>query len=201
MTQQDIKNIFRQKLAKHEFKYDKRTNQKFIEIVDAHFIASSEYIVYHNHINPPTLQWYVDNYDPILSNQVDFVVDNIVEDPDTRQAYIMMLTPYTYKDDSKICTIGMHAIYQKDKKKVDYIVHMRSNNVCQYTQDYKWQLGVWLDIVNKLSDKLGEKIEFGTMYWNVDSLHIYEEDFKYLSDDTDIAKGLMTLEKIFDKTI
>ena len=201
MTQQDIKTIFRQKLANNEFKFDKKTNQKFIEIVDAHFMATSSYIVYHNHITPPTMQWYEDNYMPLVDNQIDEIVDIIKKDPDTRQAYIVMIDPKKYRSGDKICTIGMQVIYQKDKKKIDYIVYMRSNNACEYTQDYNWQFGIWCEIANKLSAAINEEINLGNMYWNAGSLHIYEEDFIFLSDDTRIAKALKGLEQLAHKKI
>lgn len=201
MTQESIKELFRQKLANEEFKYDQRTNQKFIEIVNASFIAKSGYIVYHNHITPPTLQWYEDNYMPLVDSQIDEIVDIIKKDPDTRQAYIVMIDPKKFRSGDKICTIGMQAIYQKDESKLDYIVYMRSNNVCEYSQDYSWQFFIWCEIANKLGTAINKEIHLGNMYWNAGSLHIYEEDFDFLSDDTDIAKALQVLEKIFDKTI
>ena len=49
MNELDIKKIFRQKYQNKEFKFDKRTNQKFIEIENASFISETGYIVYHNH--------------------------------------------------------------------------------------------------------------------------------------------------------
>lgn len=201
MTQQDIKNIFRQKLANNEFKFDKRTNQKFIEITNASFIAKSEYIVYHNHITPPSMQWYEDNYMPLVDNQIDEIVDIIKKDPDTRQAYIVMIDPKKFRSGDKICTIGMQAIYQKDENKLDYIVYMRSNNACEFTQDYSWQFFIWCEIANKLGTVINKEINLGNMYWNAGSLHIYEEDFEFLSDDTDIAKALQELEHMLHEKI
>lgn len=195
-SEQEIKEIFRNKLTNNEFKFDKRTNQKFIEIINANFIANSQWIVYHNHITPPTLQWYEDFYMPLVGDQVDKVVNLIKNDYDTRQAYIGMIVPKRYHEGDMTCTIGMQAIYRSKDNKLDYIVYMRSNNVCQFTQDYKWQLSIWLDIIHKLEQELNHEINLGTMYWNVGSLHIYEEDFKFLSDDTKIAKALIELEKM-----
>ena len=186
MTELDIKKIFRQKYQNKEFKFDKRTNQKFIEIENASFISETGYIVYHDH-NVTDEQWYIDNYEPLLGNQIDNVVKLIKEDPDTRQAYIGMLIPERYHNGDKICTIGMQCIYRKDDKFLDYIVYMRSNNICEYTQDSLWQCKIFTIIINRLISELDKDIRPGFLYWNVGSLHLYEEDFKFLSDKTEIA--------------
>ncbi len=194
MNEKDIKEILISKFHSNDFKFDKRTKQNFIEIVNANFISETGYIVYHNH-HVTDEQWYIDNYEPLLGEQIDKVVEAIKEDPDTRQAYIGMLCPEKYHNGDKICTIGMQVIYNKSIKTVDYIVYMRSNNVCEYTQDSLWQCKIFTIIINRLISELDKDIRPGYLYWNVGSLHIYEEDFKYLSDNTDIAREIIYTEK------
>ena len=146
LNEKDIKKILRDKFNKKEFKFDKKTNQKFIEIVNASFTSDTGFIVYHDH-DVTNEQWYIDNYEPLLGNQIDNVIESIKNDPDTRQAYIGMLCPDKYQNGDKICTIGMQVIYNKFDKRLDYIVYMRSNNVCEYTQDSLWQIKIFfLDI-------------------------------------------------------
>ena len=188
INEKDIKEILRDKFNKKEFKFDKKTNQKFIEIVNASFISNTGFIVYHDH-DVTNEQWYIDNYEPLLGDQINNVVEAIKNDPDTRQAYIGMLCPNKYQNGDKICTIGMQVIYDKFNKRLDYIVYMRSNNVCEYTQDSLWQCKIFTMIINRLISELDKDIRPGYIYWNVGSLHIYEEDFKYLSDDTKIAQS------------
>ena len=65
LTEEDIKKELRRKYQNKEFKFDKRTNQKFIEIVNAHFDSVTGYIVYHDH-HVTDEQWYIDNYEPLL---------------------------------------------------------------------------------------------------------------------------------------
>jgi thymidylate synthase len=178
-NEKDIKNIFIDKFNNKEFKFDKKTNQNFIEIINANFISKTGYIVKHYH-HITNEQWYIDNYEPLLGTQIDDVVNAIKNDPDTRQAYIGMLCPDKYQNGDKICTIGMQVIYNKFDKKVDYIVYMRSNNVCEYTMDSLWQCKIFTIILNRLISELDKDIRPGYLYWNVGSLHIYEEDFKYL---------------------
>ena len=199
MTEKDIKEILRDKFNKCEYKFDKKTNQKFIEIINASFTSDTGFIVYHDH-DVTDEQWYIDNYEPLLGDQIDKVVELIKNDPDTRQAYIGMLYPERYHNGDKICTIGMQVIYNKFNKRVDYIVYMRSNNVCEYTQDSWWQCKIFTQIVNRLISELDKDIKPGYLYWNVGSLHIYEEDFKYLSDETKIAKKIIEDEQIFRET-
>jgi len=198
LTEKDIKQILKEKYKKGEYKFDKKKNQKFIEIVNAHFDSTTGYIVYHDH-DVTDDEWYVNNYEPLLGDQIDKVVEAIKEDPDTRQAYIGMLTPDKYHNGDKICTIGMQVIYNKNSKRLDYIVFMRSNNVCEYTQDSLWHTKIYTMIINRLISEVDEDIKPGHIYWNVGSLHLYEEDFKYLSDETDIAKLLIESEKIINR--
>lgn len=190
LTENDIKQELIKKWQNKEFKFDKKTNQNFIEIINANFISDTGFIVYHDH-NVTDEQWYIDNYEPLLGNQIDNVVESIKNDPDTRQAYIGMLCPDKYNNGDKICTIGMQVIYNKFDKRLGYIVYMRSNNVCEYTQDSLWQCKIFTIILNRLISELDKDIKPGYLYWNVGSLHIYEEDFKYLSDETEIAKELI----------
>lgn len=187
LTEHDIKKELQRKYKSGEFKFDTKKNQKFIEIVNANFYSQLGYIVYHDH-NVTDEQWYIDNYEPLIEGQIEKVVELIKQDPDTRQAYIGMLRPEDYHNGDKICTIGMQVIYNKLSKKVDYIIYMRSNNVCEYTMDSLWQCKIFTKIVNKLITELDNEILPGYIYWNVGSLHIYEEDFKYLYDNTKIAK-------------
>lgn len=198
MTELYIKKMFRKKFKNKEFKYDKKTNQNFIELENVNFISETGFIVYHDH-DVTDEQWYVDNYEPLLGNQIDKVIELIKKDPDTRQAYIAMLDPNTYYNNyEKICTIGMQCIYRKDGKFLDYIVYMRSNNACEYTQDSLWQCKIFTIILNRLISELDKDIKPGILYWNVGSLHLYEEDFKYLSDNTEIAKELIEYHNHFN---
>ena len=199
LNEKDIKKILIDKFNNKEFKFDKKTNQFFIEIINANFTSDTGFIVYHDH-DVTDEQWYIDNYEPLLGNQIDNVIEAIKNDPDTRQAYIGMLCPDKYQNGDKICTIGMQVIYNKFDKRVNYIVYMRSNNVCEYTQDSLWQCKIFTIIINRLISELDKDIKPGYLYWNVGSLHIYEEDFKYLSDDTKIAQKIIEDERIFRET-
>jgi hypothetical protein len=93
----------------------------------------------------------------------------------------------------------MQCIYRKDGKFLDYIVYMRSNNICEYTQDSLWQCKIFTIILNRLISELDKDIRPGFLYWNVGSLHLYEEDFKFLSDKTKIADEIKYTLSICNK--
>jgi thymidylate synthase len=191
MNEEDVKNLLKEKYDNNEFKYDKKTNQKYIEIINANFISETGYIVFHKH-HVTDEQWYIDNYEPLLGKQIDNVIKAIKKDPNTRQAYIGMLTPKGYwRNKDKICTIGMQVIYNQATKTVDYIVNMRSNNVCEYTQDSLWQTKIFTQIINRLITEVDKGIKPGKLYWNVGSLHLYEEDFNDLLNDNGAFRSLM----------
>jgi hypothetical protein len=84
-------------------------------------------------------------------------------------------------------------IYNKDTKQLDDIVYMRSNNVCEYSMDSLWQVKIYERVINRLISELDDNICPGHIYWNVGSLHLYEEDFKFLSDKTKIANEIKYL--------
>ncbi len=199
-TEKEVKKLLIEKYKNKDFKFDKKSNQKFIELINVNFESIIGYIVYHDH-DVTNEQWYIDNYEPLLGDQIDNVVEAIKNDPDTRQAYIGMLNPEKYQNGDKICTIGMQVIYRKNQKRVDYIVFMRSNNVCEYTQDSLWQCKIFAKIVNRLISEVDKDILPGHLYWNAGSLHIYEEDFKYLSDKTLIAQEIKKHIRLSDKLL
>lgn len=198
ITENDIRELFIEKVNNKEFKFDKKTNQNFVEIVNASFTSDTGYIMIHDH-HITDEQWYIDNYEPLLGNQIDNVIELIKEDPDTRQAYIGMLVPDKYHNGEKICTIGMQVIYNKYNKKVDYIVYMRSNNACEYTMDSLWQCKIFTIIINRLISELDKDISPGYLYWNAGSFHIYEEDFKFLSNDNRKLYYKNEFENYFNK--
>ncbi len=169
----DIYKIFLELIQNRDtWKYDKATNQHFVEIQDCHFIADSKYIVEHNKIIYST-QWYRDHYDPALDymqllNNLNFLKD----DQYSRKAFIYMGNKY----DNSICTTGIQMIL--DNNKLNWIVNMRSNNAIIYSTDYDWHNGWYDHAIFMLSEMRGQKIEKGTIYWNACSMHVYEEDFE-----------------------
>jgi len=192
MTEENIKDLLLEKYNNGEFKFDKKKNQKYIEIINANFISDTGYIFFHKHHLTDT-QWYIDNYEPLLGKQIDNVIKAIKKNQNTRQAYIGLLMPKGYwRFKNKICTIGMQVIYNQENKIVDYIVNMRSNNACEYYQDSLWQSKIFTEIIEKLRKELNDNsIKPGKMYWNVGSFHVYEEDFDWLINDDGVMQTLI----------
>ena len=174
ITTKDIKNEFIELIQdKTNYRYDKFSNQYFVEIQDCHFIADSEYIIKHNKIIYDN-SWYINNYDPVLTyNQFLKAVNNLVYDKYSRKSFMYMGD----KQENDICTTGMQMI-MKNENKLNWIVNMRSNNIIKYTTDYHWQMS-WFDhACFMLSKRIGRQILKGTLYWNACSMHVYEEDFE-----------------------
>jgi len=172
----DIKNEFIELVKdKSNYRFDKLTNQYFIEIQDCHFIADSPYIIQHDKIIYND-DWYEINYDPLLTyNQFLKSVNNLVYDRYSRKSFMYMGD----KIENDPCTTGMQMILDKDFR-LNWIVNMRSNNIIKYTTDYKWQ-NSWFDhAVFMLNKRISCKIQKGIMYWNACSMHVYEEDFELL---------------------
>lgn len=182
-----VREALWKKMLKNDTKWDPTTNQKIIELQDVHFMAVGPYIVNHDKVLYDD-QWYVDNYDVRLigqdwNRQYFKCIDRLANDPYSRRAVIYMGSPDECLETFPICTMTMHMILDGLDGKVDelnWIVNMRSNSVIKFTTDYLWQKR-WFDrAVEDLSNKSGRPIKQGVMFWNADSMHIYEEDFDYL---------------------
>lgn len=186
-TTKEIREELYNKLLNNEFRYDPTTNQNVVEIQDAHFIADSPDIVKHYTILYDN-QWYIDNYDIRLigedwNRQYFKCIDRLVKDPYSRRAVIYMGSPDECLEEFPICTMTMHMILDgKNLNQMNWIVNMRSNSVIKYSTDYAWQLKWFKRACEDLSKRSHRYIEMGNMFWNADSMHIYEEDFEYLKN-------------------
>lgn len=169
----------------NEITYDPTTNQKVIEIQACQFSANSPYIVNHDKVIYDE-KWYVDNYDIRLlstdwNNQYEKNINRLANDPYSRRAFIYMGSPNESLEKFPICTIGMQMILSGDNRNIlNWIVNMRSNSVVKYTTDYIWQNKWFERAILDLSLKTKRYINKGEMIWHANSMHIYEEDFKYL---------------------
>lgn len=123
-----------------------------------------------------------DNYEQFV--HAVYVLKN---DPYSKHAVLYYTRPSIvdeWNDDEHaswdmICTI--YVMYIIRNNKLDALVHMRSNDAWRgFRNDLTWQQYV----LHKLADTLD--VEEGKIYWNADSLHIYERDVdkvnKYMED-------------------
>ena len=113
--------------------------------------------------------------------QYDKVLNELLENPDSRRASMVYQRPSIwkeYKENGKndfICTNAV-TYYIRDNM-LHASVQMRSNDVIfGYRNDYAWQRHVQ----EKLQDDLyynGIQTELGYIYWQVQNLHVYERHF------------------------
>lgn len=108
------------------------------------------------------------------------VLEELQKNPLSRRAIIIYTRPSMWKDynlngrSDFMCTNTVQYLIRENT--LDVVVNMRSNDVfAGYRNDYAWQKFV----AEKLATALG--IEVGDIYWNVGSLHLYEEQF-YLAE-------------------
>lgn len=148
--------------------FDPYLNQNFTYILNCSFLCDETFIV-NNHQIKYDDQWYVDNYDCLITDeQISYCLNELQTNKYTRRAIIYLGSPETHG----ICTESIHI--HLIKYGLRWSVNMRSNDVTVFQTDLKWNKK-WRDwFCNKLS------VEPDKIYWNVSNLHIYEKDYKYL---------------------
>lgn len=115
-------------------------------------------------------------YSDVMGNQYDNVLSELMTNPDSRRGSMIYTRPsiwYEYDDNGKndfICTNSV--TYYIREGKLYATVQMRSNDVIfGYKNDYAWQRHV----LEKLAADLN--VSPGTIYWQVQNLHVYERHF------------------------
>lgn len=99
--------------------------------------------------------------------------------PDSRRATMIYTRPTMHEDYNKhgmsdfMCTNTVQYLIRDDR--LNALVYMRSNDaVYGYKNDYAWQKHV----LDKLAEDLEVKV--GNLFWNVASLHVYENHFELI---------------------
>lgn len=117
-------------------------------------------------------------YGPMVVDQIDYVVEKLVEDPDTRQAALTIWRPSPEPSKDIPCTIAM--VFERADGKLHTHVLMRSSDA--------W-LGLPYDIFNfsmisyQVVAKVrayedGSTLEPGTLFLDLVSSHLYEQHFE-----------------------
>lgn len=115
-------------------------------------------------------------YNKKYFNQYQNVIRELSKNPDGRRATMIYNRPsmwYEYNEAGKndfICTNAVN-YYLRDNT-LNCVVQMRSNDVVYgYKNDRAWQEHVLYNLSIELQVKLGR------IYWQVGSLHVYEQHF------------------------
>lgn len=113
-------------------------------------------------------------------NQIDYVIDALKKDKDTRRAILIFNTPYPEQKDTKdmICTLNAQFLIRDNK--LNMYINMRSNDInfgLPYDIIFFTTLQAYIHM--KLFD-VYEDLNIGTYNHHATSLHIYEKDFNLL---------------------
>ena len=181
----DIKNLLLNELHNNNIKdtgYNCFNGRYYVEIKNALFEIDNDKIF--NTIPPlerMTEQWYIDNYDPILERNNQFIkaLKKLIDNPNSRQSVIIMGDVNEYNNDAFICTMYIHLFLNhiKDNEyELEYIVHMRSNDVIEFDTDLLWHK----KIINQTLKVLRTIyiINNYKIIWNADTIHLYSEFFE-----------------------
>lgn len=116
-------------------------------------------------------------FDDLFYNQYEHVVEELLNNPDSRRAAMIYNRPSIWKGYNEngkndfICTNAV-TYYIRDKQ-LNSVVQMRSNDVIYgYRNDYAWQQ----EVLTRLCEDL--QVKPGTMIWQVQNLHVYDRHFK-----------------------
>lgn len=115
-------------------------------------------------------------------NQIDFVVEALKKDIETRRAVVTFNTPYPEQKDTKdmVCTLNAQFLIRDNK--LNMYVNMRSNDFnfgLPYDLIFFTTLQAYVHM--QLLDTY-EDLEIGTYNHHVGSTHVYEKDFAMMDD-------------------
>ena len=131
-------------------------------------------------------------YGPKIIDQLPYVTDTLVNDPDTRQAVLTIWRERPGPSKDIPCTVAMQFFIRDEK--LHAVVTMRSQDiVLGFTYDVFTFSMVAKAVKNVLIDRK-VYVELGTLYVNAGSLHLYERHFddakQWLeADDVDLKIG------------
>lgn len=190
LNNNDVRSLLIQEVCGHNIKdcgYDCMNGRRYVEIRNVVFECTED-CIFRNIGKLPYLEddWYEKNYDPILlkDNQLQKCIDKLIENPNTRQAVIIMSST-----DNLQCTMYIHVSLIKkgvNTYELEYSVHMRSNDSVEFRSDYQWHINLYNNIYYALKTALTCNIILvkKNIIWCVDSLQLYEQYFP------DVVKSL-----------
>jgi thymidylate synthase len=137
--------------------------------------------------------------------QFDRAVEQLLQHEDGRQSVCIYTRPsiqHEWNDDVNahhdfICTFATQHFIRNGK--LEYIVYMRSNDlIFGLINDYAWHAYVYeqmLNEVNRVRKEVGlSAIDYGNIYWNDGSGHVYERHWELLEKVVDEYMHAMPLE-------
>jgi thymidylate synthase len=122
-------------------------------------------------------------------SQLEHVYYELASNPTSRRGLAIYTRPSMWKDYQKdgiedfMCTNNFHYLIRNNK--LDAIVNMRSNDaVFGFKNDAFWQKYVQKELADRL------RIEVGTLYWQANSLHVYDRHYHLVEQYEEMAQSI-----------
>jgi thymidylate synthase len=136
-----------------------------------------------------------------FANQLEWIYDSLVKDPNTRQAVGFFNAPYFQYEGNRdfVCTMYINFWIRKDY--LDMKVQMRSNDIFfGLTYDAPWFSSIMQSMYLNLL-KVYPKLKLGIYYHCADNIHFYERHFdlanKILDAGVDSSVKLKMIHPLF----
>lgn len=155
--------------------YDCFNGRQYVELRNVVFEADRPQIFETIHpLERMTDEWYEENYDPLLdiNGQLDKAINSLINNKMSRHGVIFMGSPEEHDHKDFICTMYMNISIVDDC--LEYVVHMRSNDVIEFDTDLQWHLKVYAIIYKRLWDA-GLKVSRKNIIWAADTIHLYQQ--------------------------
>ncbi|HPM21237.1 MAG TPA: thymidylate synthase [Thermotogota bacterium] len=125
------------------------------------------------------LIWSSENY-----NQYENTIAELIYNPASRRAIMIYNRPSIWNDWNEngmndfICTMSSHFFIRNNK--LVNIVTMRSNDfIYGFFNDFYWHCYIYEQVFDRLKMTY-ENLEWDEIYWNVNSMHVYENHFEMI---------------------
>lgn len=120
-------------------------------------------------------------------NQFNNVLEELKRNPESRRGQMIYTRPSMHTDfnrdgmcDFMCCSNTMHFI--RDEHLITCVNFRSQDAVFGYKNDYAWMKYIHTNLANHLNVYEGE------IYWNVGSLHVYEQHFKFIQEHINDSK-------------
>lgn len=165
--------------------YDSPNGRQYVDLRHVVFEVDKPYIFEESlHVNPRMdEEWYRENYNPRIERQIDGLVETLANNPNSRQATLVLARQDEYETNDHICTMYSHVfLYNKTENVyiIEYSVNLRSSDAIDFVSDVKWNSMVVDTIIEKLSEKTGWQIWKAPMIWHADSFQLSVENYNKL---------------------
>ena len=143
-------------------------------------ILTEEIAPYNKHIAEYSDDGYIFNgaYGPMFISQIEYVVNALKKDINTRQAVMAIWIPNPVHSKDYRCTVSL--IFQVRDGKIHTTVQMRSNDLILGRPYDIFNFTVMtLRILTRLNSETGHMIELGTLTLNTASAHIYDTHYEW----------------------